>query len=258
MKLIDFSMIINHNMPVPKIIHQIFEQDSVPEYLLNISKTWKELNPEWKYILWNQQTIKNFLLSNFPNHIAQYQAFPYDIQRWHVGRFLILFHYGGIYTDMDYECLEPINDLLKNKSCCLGLEPEEYAAITEQKFLIGNALIAVKKKHRFIKYIIDRIFENNIKPCSNIYNYVKVSTGVNRLNTLYDKYPFKKEISLLPSEYISPFSASDVSKLLEGRTTKEMENKIEKAYAVHYHLGVWRIKQFHDCNNALRDKHIII
>jgi len=46
----------------------------------------------------------------------------------------------------------------------------------------------------------------------------------------------------LPAAMVAPLSAMEISLLLMGRETPEMEEKVEDAFAIHYFLGQWRLK----------------
>lgn len=37
-----------------------------------------------------------------------YNSYPYAVQRWDMIRYLILYEYGGIYADLDYECIDAL------------------------------------------------------------------------------------------------------------------------------------------------------
>lgn len=52
-----------------------------------------------------------------------YRSFPYNVQRWDTIRYMILYVYGGVYTDLDTECFKPIEPLLKDVMIGFGEEP---------------------------------------------------------------------------------------------------------------------------------------
>ena len=124
----------NHIHPkIPQIIHQIYEDlAGPPPSLVEISQSWKELNPDWEYRFWNKNDIETFLKTYYPEFIPAYNAFPHNVQRWDAIRYLILYKFGGLYVDMDYECTENITQTkvivfeitdycnLKCKYCSLG------------------------------------------------------------------------------------------------------------------------------------------
>ena len=62
------------------------------------------------------------------------------------------------------------------------------------------------------------------------------------LNNLYGEYRTKDNIILLSADLIASLSAMEISLVLAGRETSEIEDKVEDAFALHYFLGQWRLK----------------
>ena len=230
-----------HKNKIPKIIHQVWEGctgDTPSDLLLRLAETWKEENPSWEYRFWNYKTIDKFLSGYFPEFIEKYFSFRYDVQRWDAIRYLILLKFGGVYADLDYECLEPLDWLLGNKNCCLGLEPPEHDRIFNKPYTVGNAFMAVKPGHPFFSAIIKEI-SNNHSDAQDKFTHVLETTGPYMMSKLYETYPDKDQIWLIPSEFTSPLSKMEVKMIINGKPNDIIEKKIEKAYAVHYYFGSW-------------------
>lgn len=227
-------------MKIPLIIHQIYEgrNGEKPTPLLEkFAKSWTKKNPDWKYQFWNYQLIDNFLGMHFPEYIPIYQSFKYDVQRWDFIRYLILYHYGGLYVDIDYECLEPIDNLLKKMDCYLGVEPvNPFDASTT---LIGNAFLASVPKFDFWNYVIQKIIHHKYDINDNKKIYILKSTGPLMITDAYQAYNEKLKIELLPASLVTPLTLQEVREMLAGNFSKPLEEKIEKAYAIHYFWGSW-------------------
>lgn len=222
---------------IPSIIHQIYEGPREPsETLLNLTNTWKELHPNWEYRFWNTKDINIFLNNFFPNYISFYESLPYDAQRWDFIRFLILYKYGGLYVDMDYECLEPIDCLLIDCECCVGAEPKENAIKNNVPFILGTAFIAAIPFHPYLKQIIDKII-NSERPLLN--KNPAFSTGPFLITNVYKEYSNKDEITILPSELVTPLAMPEIYSVINDNITEEIQEKIDKAFAIHYFFGSW-------------------
>ncbi|MCD7916226.1 MAG: hypothetical protein LUG96_13835 [Tannerellaceae bacterium] len=104
---------------IPKIIHQVWSnlEPPLPAYFKYLAKTWKRDYPDWKYELWDNERMNNFILIHYPHYWERYNEFPHNIQRWDIIRYLILDHYGGVYVDFDYESIKSIEHLLAYKNC---------------------------------------------------------------------------------------------------------------------------------------------
>ena len=112
-----------------------------PDLLSDLSQTWKEQHPDWTYIFWNGEKIDAFMAGH-AEYRDVYNSYPYAVQRWDMIRYLILYEYGGIYADLDYECIDALDSLLENEFCCLASDPEEHARILRlhQRFGYGCQL----------------------------------------------------------------------------------------------------------------------
>jgi len=226
---------------IPRIIHQIYENPAgPPDMFLSLSSTWKEHHPDWEYRFWDRSSIDSFLTLHFPEHVTKYRLFTYDIQRWDAIRYLILYKMGGLYVDMDFECFKPIDSLLNGYSCCVGLEPSEHARWFKLPFIVGNAFMATVPNHPYFEMITRDVFMNpTISLIESKNLFVISTTGPLMTTRIYDACPQKHEIKLLSPELVAPLSNKEVEMFIEGRETPEMEEKIEKAFAVHYFWGSW-------------------
>lgn len=98
-------------MQIPKIIHQVWEGKTtpLPDFLCKLGKSWRDKNPDWEYVYWDKARMDSFVHEYYPFYMDIYNKFPYDVMRWDVIRYMILYKIGGLYVDFDYECS------LKNK-----------------------------------------------------------------------------------------------------------------------------------------------
>ncbi|MDA3930411.1 MAG: glycosyltransferase, partial [Prolixibacteraceae bacterium] len=221
------------SIEIPKIIHQIYESkagNKPPELLLKISESWLEFNPEWTYKFWGTLEIDTFLEKHHPHFIDFYRSFNYDVQRWDVIRYLFLYHYGGVYVDFDYECLEPIDLILEGKTCCFGFEPTSHSQFVNKKHIISNAFISCIPQHPFLKCILEEITASTaiFSDYVNKFHFVMETTGPYMINRVFETYKSKENVSLLPSELICPLSKWEVDLVETGNATEEITEKIEK------------------------------
>lgn len=229
------------NIRIPHIIHQIWSGhfEPLPSVFARLSETWKKNYPEWEYIFWEEKSINRFLTSNYPQYISLYNDFPYDIQRWDVIRYLILYKLGGMYVDFDYECIKDLSEILDG-SCCFAQEPEAHVLDKKYSCYFNNALMASVPKAPFMKKIIDTVFKGkSTQGTEDHFSYVLETTGPRMLTALYEVYDKKEEVFIIPAKYVSPFSRKEVSEILQDQITSTLEDKLQKAYAVHYFAGTW-------------------
>lgn len=223
---------------IPKVIHNIYEElAGPPKMFTTIAQTWKDLHPHWEYRFWDKLDVEKLLETYFPDFIPIYQAYPNNVQRWNALRYLILYQFGGLYVDMDYECIEPVDLLLEDSTCCMGLEPSTQYVSLDKSFVIGNSFMASVPEHKYFKMMIDDMKINFGKRWSK-YKVIQIkeSTGQFLTTRIYNSYPDKDEITLLPAELVSPLTLDESRAVINGFETKDIENKVEKAFAVHYSL----------------------
>ena len=244
-KLESFKQKVGNQMKIPRIIHQIYEDPAgPPANLLQIAETWKEKMPDWEYRFWNKPMIQEFLEMTCPDFIPYYNAYPFNVQRWDAVRYLILYHIGGLYVDFDYECISPLDVLLFDSTCCMGMEPAIHSLINHKSIIVGNALMASKSGHPYMAAIIEDMKTNfSVNYGKGDSSQVLESTGPFMVTRVYEQYKKKKDVTLLPADLISPLSIREVWMLRTGHARPNVVEKVEKAFAIHYFMGSWMPRQ---------------
>ena len=100
---------MKYNIKIPKVIHQIhLGEKPLSDQELKWQKTWKDYNPDWKFILWDDERLKGIGIIN--------QEYLDDCDNYSMKsdilRFDILYQFGGLYIDTDFECLKPLDPFL--------------------------------------------------------------------------------------------------------------------------------------------------
>jgi len=93
---------------IPKIIHHIWLGGSLPEKYINYVSSWRKHNPGWLHLFWDDINTKSFKLINQ----AKFDQTKNLGQKSDILRYELLYKYGGIYVDTDFECLKPFDDLM--------------------------------------------------------------------------------------------------------------------------------------------------
>ena len=66
------------------------------------------MNEKFAYCHWTHAELEAFVADEYPWLLSTYLAYPYVIQRCDVARYLVLYHYGGTYVDLDVLCYAPM------------------------------------------------------------------------------------------------------------------------------------------------------
>jgi mannosyltransferase OCH1-like enzyme len=158
---------------IPKIIHQIWLGGPVPERFKAWMQTWKTMHPDWRYVLWTDDHIRSF-----SPRIQELLSKTRNLgQKADILRYEILYQFGGLYVDVDFECRLPF-DLLHH---CYDF----YAGCTasEECVIIVNALMACAPHHPIMKAVTESIKE--VRPESNFD--ICDSTGPFYLTRIFEK-----------------------------------------------------------------------
>lgn len=88
---------------VPKIIHYCWlSGDPIPEKLQKCMDSWKKLLPDYEFWLWDKQ--------RFDIHSVKWVEQAYNAKKYAFAsdyiRLYAIYHYGGIYMDMDMEVIK--------------------------------------------------------------------------------------------------------------------------------------------------------
>lgn len=106
----------------PRIIHQIWISDRnkpLPDEWQESINEWKRIYPDYEYILWDNARV-NDLLSKNDEWRINFHSFKYLIQRVDYLKYLIMYKYGGIYSDLDLLPKKRFEEHIKsNTDCCV-------------------------------------------------------------------------------------------------------------------------------------------
>lgn len=103
---------------IPKKIHQIWLGGEVPKQFVSLMQTWKTLHPDWEYRLWTDKDLDDF---PFINRAAFDRALNLGTKA-DILRYDILYVFGGVYVDVDFECVRPLDALVHAHYFFAGIE----------------------------------------------------------------------------------------------------------------------------------------
>ncbi|MES2345182.1 MAG: glycosyltransferase, partial [Chlamydiota bacterium] len=144
---------------IPRMVHQIWlGPKPIPEMCLVWMQTWTQLNG-WAYKLWTDKEAAEIFMHNRDLFdAAENYAEKADILRLEV-----LLQFGGVYADVDYECLRPdiFDELNKSYDFYIGFEPLEHGHTARfNMFHICNALMASVAQHPLLQDVVTNLRAN--------------------------------------------------------------------------------------------------
>lgn len=101
------------NGPTPRLIHHTYRDDRPPADVYDPAwaESWRVHHPGWSRQLWTDTDLAWLVESAAPGHAAWFGSIRHGVVRADYGRYLILWARGGMYADLDYECLAPMGDV---------------------------------------------------------------------------------------------------------------------------------------------------
>jgi hypothetical protein len=127
----------------PRIIHQIwfdFGTMFSSEHHRMVERNRRMATDDgFEYILWTLSSALDFIVKHYPYFQSFFtKKLPYNIVKCDFFRYLVLYHYGGLYMDLDFYILEPFDRLY---SRVFGLDSRSKQTTTSP-MSSGNAPFA--------------------------------------------------------------------------------------------------------------------
>jgi inositol phosphorylceramide mannosyltransferase catalytic subunit len=179
---------------IPRILHQIWVgPDPIPAEYAAYMDGWARMHPGWEHRVWTDENLpamRNRDLYDRAEELTPYAnvgQFRADLLRYE-----LLWSFGGVYVDVDFECLEPIDELTA------GLEA--FAAWEVQDRWIANGIMGAEPAHPFIDRLITGLpasvaHHRGLRP--------NVSTGPQYLTGLWRRH--RDELTVLDANLFYPY-----------------------------------------------------
>ncbi|KAL1897801.1 hypothetical protein Cpir12675_002144 [Ceratocystis pirilliformis] len=101
---------------VPKIFHQSWIDSNLPIKFQQWSENCRRVHHDYEWVLWTNEDNKNLVKKHFPWLLEAYISLPSEIYRSDLARNLYMYIFGGVYADLDTECLRSSNVIFANYS----------------------------------------------------------------------------------------------------------------------------------------------
>src|SRR6201995_1444549 len=154
---------------IPKIIHQSWKVAEVPLRWQPFQASWRANHPGYEYMYWTDEANRAFVATHFPQFLPVYDGYKLPICRADLARYLVVCHYGGLYVDMDFESLRPLDDLLVGRELVFAQEPESHLQKPSMRSrglsrIVCNALFASVPRHTFWEHFLPMLLETRLEP----------------------------------------------------------------------------------------------
>jgi mannosyltransferase OCH1-like enzyme len=193
----------NAGPSIPAIFHQVWlGPDPLPEEFARYRESWRRAHPAWELRLWGEDDLPADLRT-----AAVYERQRRPVERADILRLEVLWKFGGVYLDLDMECLRPIDGLVE------GLD---FLGTEIKPGRITNTVIGAAPEHP----ILDRAL-TELRPHELGTRFDKRLSGPLFLDSVVRQYP---GIATLPPELFYPMT----------------DNERADAYAIHHAARTWK------------------
>lgn len=188
-------------------------------------KNWQLLNPDWKVQLVTDEDFRKACKTISKECLELYDSFELIHLKIDLGRYVMLYLYGGIYVDMDMyvlrglETSNKITELLDKASqgihvlglSTLNLSMQESFVFVGRPNVINNAMMISSVKNPLLFMCIQTIITKSHKyQNSSTFSKISNSTGPVFINKFFSKFidhPLSKtkfHIEVFPHYYFEP------------------------------------------------------
>ena len=191
---------------IPRIFHRIWiGPKPMPEDFVHWGKTWLRCNPGWEMRFWTEKNMP-------PIHNRRpYRRAPMFSGRADVARIELVYRFGGVYIDTDFECFKCIEPLIADK---------DHFFVREPNGCMSNAIFGAVPGHLALKLLIDGVMAS----WNSGERYVGLA-GPGYFERTLRGYP---GLILLPTPLLFPWTNSPIEERMH-RGPKD-----ETTYAAHY------------------------
>ncbi|KAJ5646497.1 hypothetical protein N7490_002869 [Penicillium lividum] len=216
-----------HMNNVPLILHQTTATEKIPDQWVQPQKGCKQAYSGFEYKLWTDASARDFLANHYPWFVDTWDDYAFPIQRADSIRYFVLYHFGGIYLDMDTWCNRtlPVQDLGSKETKDYALFKSTLPTGVTNDLLVTSArhpVYAAAIAQLPISHSITRAWAH-FQP----HSAIMISAGPMFLTMVVKNYLLEQ--SSLPSKSIEVFNATELAPFitdLESSTWSRADTKV--------------------------------
>jgi hypothetical protein len=224
---------------IPKIIHQTWRDKNLPPIIYKlVSENIRFFKSNgYEYMFWTDEMILKLISDEYPNFYNIYKMARTGVQKGDIARILLVYHYGGIYIDLDVLVLRDFSEILDMNADKLYItyEPSgQTMALYNSDKYICNAFFAANKNNNMLKAILNNIPQYVQNYTENIFARFDIFGGAYFKTIIEDPLYaiFKGDVYIIDDRELfypindlkfvgQPFTTGDWEKLRTGEYGKD-------------------------------------
>ncbi|KAH8812239.1 nucleotide-diphospho-sugar transferase [Xylogone sp. PMI_703] len=186
---IQYDAPLSSTIKIPPIIHNIWfagisrdqsMKTKIPDIWSTAQDMCRDNNPNYTIYTWNADSGREFIEEHYAWFLPTYDGYKFPIQRVDALKYFVLWHYGGVYMDLDISCRRSLDPLLEFSAWFPRASP----------LGINNDLMASRPGHPVFGRMIQNLRNYDV---SYYFTYPTVfwSTGPMFANIMLKDYWFR-------------------------------------------------------------------
>jgi len=215
---------------IPRILHQTWKTDRLPPRFQDWSESWTRHNPAWEQRLWSDRVLLELTSQHYPALLPTFCSYDNGVMRADAARYMLLHRYGGVYADIDSECVAPLDPLLSEDRAILCREPmlhtNDQVGFRLLPYMLFNGVMASPPGHPFWLHVLanlPRIAESRS---------VLDASGPCMLTSAHLSFSEPSGVAIHPPALFCPLDRN-------GHADPPEEDPPTETYAIHHWAGTW-------------------
>jgi inositol phosphorylceramide mannosyltransferase catalytic subunit len=155
---------------IPRIFHQVWiGEDPIPDEYLAFQQGWLDHHPGWELRFWTEDHLPESL-----RRPEARERLRVPSERSNILRFEVLWQWGGVYVDTDFECLRSIEPLLDGVEFCTAYIERDR---------VNGAFIGAVPGHPIVDRLVDELQPREF------YGHDKRATGSLFFDSVVKRFP---------------------------------------------------------------------
>lgn len=186
---------------IPALLHQTWATSQLPGSLDRLVATWRQHHPHWTIKFYDDEEARMTVARVLPEALALYDDLALSVLRADLFRYIVLFAEGGVYADVDMECLRPLDRFLKAGRLTLSIEASldprrAFELGYRRPFQLANCILAAPPGDRFLGAFIEALLADAPRLRAARRRDVEDVTGPRRLTRFFYAAPAAERAAL--------------------------------------------------------------
>jgi mannosyltransferase OCH1-like enzyme len=216
---------------IPKIFHQAWLGTApMPDDAERWQESWRRQHPDWEFRFWTDDNIP--LLQN----VREFDDAPTPAAKANILRYELLLQFGGVWLDLDMECLKPLDSLLAKVPAFVAKRNSTDICI---------AALGAAPNHPFFQSVAQNLPAHYATHRDQV---PVISCGGRYVHSLLTSEAGQDVVQFPPPVFF-PYDYADRNLARQGRERRSTRG----SYAIHYYLHSWAPRPQDDSQNKISE-----